>query len=726
MKLYSFLLLFIIAAPVLAQNSNPSEIPLMRKIFHENIDISQKKILSLDGKSDNEFAPSKDEDLNTRLTKAATNDIDDLQKFIEADAALDNNNKIKFLRGLNEVLQGFITDYSRKYIKGALLPDLIKAYKEGISMELKNQSIEPIIYRNPMEIGEILVRSFAYRNNVGTEKAENILFLKKCARYPEQVLAFLEKKPNVPFADSLIAASARRDQEDLYNYAASYSVLAKKIQENKDPLVKVISEMARSKNGRQYFPFIDNLYKGKITYKQIDSVSNDHVLYYRLLVNTEIDYADRIRRRDTPMAMSTIGYKLKKEGEYFINEINGLHDSPDPVRFKILQPLTAQELYYLTVLQEEEIYTSSYTRGVYPMIFKKIKDGRGDSLLMSVKFDHFKKWIKMAANYNTLNDFLKRMDKDNAQFLMKAFVNGLDKIKGKDSLEDAVDVAASFSSISDKEIQKLIQNQIDYNLYQAQQTSNARATNIYGILQTLFLSMDSANKIDVSKILGIQPVYFMRQRDLKDPAGKIIIQQFFYGDKDGQNVYNAFINSYSNSNWKISHTNEWTVVTSTHGAPVAIYSNKPLDENKNLDAQAQAHLSQYMEANNLQPTVVIHRGHSYYVSSTIEQLSPSARVILLGSCGGYQSLNTILKICPEAQIISSKQVGSGSINLPLINGMVGNLRQGKDLDWPLLWKGFSKMFQHNDMFDDYVPPYKNLGAVFITAYKKAQDRDEAE
>ena len=45
---------------------------------------------------------------------------------------------------------------------------------------------------------------------------------------------------------------------------------------------------------------------------------------------------------------------------------------------------------------------------------------KSDSLLMSVKFNHFKKWIKMAANYNLhWMIFLKRMDQSNAQVLMR-------------------------------------------------------------------------------------------------------------------------------------------------------------------------------------------------------------------------------------------------------------------------------------------------------------------
>ena len=115
-------------------------------------------------------------------------------------------------------------------------------------------------------------------------------------------------------------------------------------------------------------------------------------------------------------------------------------------------------------MQEELIYTSSYVRGVYPRIFQRMKDPRGDSLLISVRFDHFKKWIKMAANYNTLDDFLKRMERQNALVLMKAFVNGLDRGHGKDSLEDAVDVAGSYASIYDRDLQKLVLHQVDENL----------------------------------------------------------------------------------------------------------------------------------------------------------------------------------------------------------------------------------------------------------------------
>ena len=213
---------------------------------------------------------------------------------------------------------------------------------------------------------------------------------------------------------------------------------------------------------------------------------------------------------------------------------------------------------------------------------------------------------------------------------------------------------------------------------------------------------------------------------MRTQPDRIIIQQFFYGDKDGQNVFNAFVNAYSNSNWKRTSTEYWVAFSSTKGKPITIYSNRPLDEKQSLDDKAQHELDDYLSEHDINPTVVLHRGHSYYLNATLDQLPSSAQVVLLGSCGGYQSLSRVLSICPEAHIVSSKQTGSGLINLPLITGIVEKLRQGKDLDWPLMWASFRRQFnsgQTKELFDDYVPPYKNLGATFIMAYTKLQDKD---
>lgn len=96
---------------------------------------------------------------------------------------------------------------------------------------------------------------------------------------------------------------------------------------------------------------------------------------------------------------------------------------------------------------------------------------------------------------------------------------------------------------------------------------------------------------------------------------------------------------------------------------------------------------------------------------------------MLGSCGGYHNLAKVLDKAPDANIISSKQVGAASVNDPIIGEMLSQLLKGNDLNWLEAWSDlntyFSKRGAHErDMFSDYIPPNKNLGAIFIKAYRK--------
>jgi len=75
-----------------------------------------------------------------------------------------------------------------------------------------------------------------------------------------------------------------------------------------------------------------------------------------------------------------------------------------------------------------------------------MKQPNGDSLLLSVHGDYFRKFIKMAAAYNKLEHFLGTMDKQNAGTVMKSFVIHLENA----GEEEAVDVADSYSSIVER------------------------------------------------------------------------------------------------------------------------------------------------------------------------------------------------------------------------------------------------------------------------------------
>ena len=201
------------------------------------------------------------------------------------------------------------------------------------------------------------------------------------------------------------------------------------------------------------------------------------------------------------------------------------------------------------------------------------------------------------------------------------------------------------------------------------------------------------------------------------------MQVFFYGDKDGQGIFKGFLGTFSNGNWKISDTDQWVCIHSVKGKPVSIYANKPLPEEGGQDEKAQKALISYLRKNNLMPVVTIHRGHSYTAPSTVEQMAPTSKIVFLGSCGGYNIIHDVLEKASSAHIIATKQIGDTRVNRPFFQLLSDKLRNGNNIDWIPFWKELKTMANSED-FEDYIPPYKNLGALFIKAYKIAMDENE--
>jgi hypothetical protein len=205
-------------------------------------------------------------------------------------------------------------------------------------------------------------------------------------------------------------------------------------------------------------------------------------------------------------------------------------------------------------------------------------------------------------------------------------------------------------------------------------------------------------------------------------SGKVIMQVFFYGDKDGIGIFKGFLGTFNNANWKITGNNMWVNIKSVKGKPVDIYANKPGREETGEDEQAQKELCDYLKKNKLYPVVTIHRGHSYTAPSTIEQMAGSSKIVFLGSCGGYLIIHSVLEKAPDAHIIATKQIGDTRVNRPFFQLISEKVRNGNNVEWIPFWKELRLMAQSED-FDDYIPPYKNLGALFIKAFKIAMDED---
>lgn len=704
-----------------------------RSLFHDQLDEAQKQLLYSDGKKDELFTPSGNDEINFLLTKTATLRIDNLQCAIEKDSILKAQEKVKYIKGIKYLLDFFLVNVRSKKVSPLRLPDIVNGYEKCYLLDRDGKSFSPVIDEYPYETAYSIVNAdnVTFEKNQGLRAAKQTVILKYCVLHPSLTLPTLFQNPGMPFADSLVRVVAKSYPKQLYNYAQSNNnqlgFVIRNI--NDDDFIRTVVKMARSKSGMQYFPFLDNIVNGKMSLEEIDAAKDDSLQYYRLLVKTQIDYVKRAQDKDTAFEFESLTQRLiQKAKESYVNVINGLHNEEAPVRFASIQPLTAEELYYLAVSSDGSIYTSSFVRGVYPLIMKKMNN-KGDSLLMAVHFDKYRKFIKMCAGYNTLDNFLSAFpkaeqpgDENRAETLMRAFVKNLEKSNGP---EDAVDVADSYASIAEtmKPLADEMLVNVEDNYKRNEASTNKKGMAVYRILKYLFLSADSTKKIDLTKELGIPPVYEVPYKSMQNDSGRVYVQVFFYGDKDGQGVFNGFVKQFSNANWKIDAGNpQWITVNSVKGKPVTIFANRALPEETGEDEKAQQALCEYIEKNKFYPAVTIHRGHSYYADATINQMFSSSKIVFLGSCGGYHLIHRVLETAPEAHIIASKQIGATAVNRPFIDVLSEKLRNGKDIYWMEFWETLDKIVNVPE-FADYIPPYKNLGALYIKAYKLAMGEE---
>ncbi|MEY4703250.1 MAG: hypothetical protein RIR96_1147 [Bacteroidota bacterium] len=730
------LVLFIFLRMLASAYSDTVTIPVFRQYFHDKINAEQLACDKADGKSDNLMRIGNNEEVNYRISDILFRKIDELQLWVETNEKIDkNNDKIRILGYIEQELRLFRQAWKKREIAPSEFPAVIDNFILMVKAQENGTPLTDFIKDKSYIVARI--NTMAFTDHPGFKEADKLVFFKYCALHPDIILSTIRPYVKESFADSLIVIACRYNPAQLYSYAQSINTPeGKLIHQNRNPLVITVAKLSQTENALMYFPFLDDIIHGKKTVEGIkkyvgDGESNfDSVGYYKLLVKTETEYFRRMSSpaKDTPIAMfgaNGLREVLKDRAiRHFITPINNLHDESNlNVRMKSIDSLTAAEIYYMIVMGESDIYTSSFKHSFNRMLQRLGTNPRCDSLLLQVRFDYFKKFIKITANFNRLDTFLKKMPPTSSEALMKAFVANLDK---SGSLEDATDVADSYSSINSKELQNRILEYVEENEINSINDNNEHGELVYSLLKNIFLSSDSSKKIDLTRIAGIPSIYELEKKGVADDSGRIIQQVFFYGDEDGKTFFQPFLQSFSPKDWKIVKKKEWVEIRSIKGN-VWIFANLPLDYDANLDDSAQVHLIAYLEENEWFPTIVIHRGHSYWLPGTISRMPMNSKIVLLGSCGGYKNLQKILEGSPEAHIISTKEIGAGDINRPIHNALNQSLINKDKIVWRDMWNNLTQLFQQDknknirESWESYVPPYKNLGAIFIKAYNKKME-----
>ena len=193
-----------------------------------------------------------------------------------------------------------------------------------------------------------------------------------------------------------------------------------------------------------------------------------------------------------------------------------------------------------------------------------------------------------------------------------------------------------------------------------------------------------------------------------------IERYFFYDDDDGEESYEAFKRIYERDPaWRFENKGAYVIVRGkgTGGRRIEIYANVP------SAAGRQDEISRLLADRGVEPIVIVHRGHSFHLDKSLRYLTPSAKLVFLGSCRGMDRVENVLETAGGAQMIATRAVGTSSINDPLLKAINDRLLTGAaELDWATFWAAQELKLGRNAQFHDYVPPHKNATAIFLSAY----------
>lgn len=518
--------------------------------------------------------------------------------------------------------------------------------------------------------------------------------------YPTDVLNIFRNLAYTPLGNDVMLALARIDPGAIKQYFGTNHIIDRAIKNSKDSIAILLYTIYRQYGTQsKAFALLELITKDKMSLEKAETISKNPVQFYKTLIE--------LRKRPNILADYTVEKELEMMSMEKVVEINLRHEEKDTVRFEPIQSNNAVEIYTSIVYCQQEIFTSSFL-GMYKRMMAKRKEKSGYAFLKSVNFNRFRIFLKQCAGYNKLDDFFATMNDSQSNALISQFAGGLYNYGG--NLSPAVDVADTYGSLENEKIKWIFTATIEKELRKCILSNNEHGIKIYGLL--LKLTGGTPETFNTSYNFAIPNIDRISSAELF-PDSLHVQQHFFFDDEDGEAAFNSWLNLYPATIYKKEDKGTYVVFKTIKGKKMEIYANKPHDEIEGRKA-----LTAYFEKVNRFPDLIVHRGHSYYIDNTLDNMTNSNKVAILGSCGGYQNISKAMENAYDVQIISTKQVGTMAVNTVLIQEITETIRAGKDLIWPDVWKQISIKLKNNPQFKDYIPPYKNLGARFIKAYNE--------
>jgi hypothetical protein len=542
---------------------------------------------------------------------------------------------------------------------------------------------------------------------VNQDYAESILLLaaqKEPDELFKKVELFKDKRYSIKILEACALNAPVSVKRYLYNQMHPVNYI---LQYSTNPVIKKIIEI-NPQLGYHSKPLLllDDIAAGRISVKEAIVISENPIRLYSAMVN--------ILSRQNYIGRYSIDREMRDYSLRFIREINDKIASGTSQPFYSVESFTAPQLYFLMLYGREEVFTSTFN-GLFNRFTQKIPNGNRAAFIQSINKNNLRDFLSLCASFGVLEEFVAGFNPNEKQTLLAEYVGKLEL--EKDNLSSVVLIAEALSNLKDYQLLLALQSNLKREYNRVFASKDQIGISIYGVLSSI-VSGNAKTETDwykqVTQQFNISPINSLTSEALFNNDNICIEQMYFYNDDDGRSSFINFINAFkSQPNWKIEDRSNYVRVYSTEGKQIEILANKPEQEQNGINA-----INSYLLEKNTRPSVIVHRGHSFHTESTLEKVPPGAKLIFVGSCGGFYKLSIALQNAPEAHIISTKQIGTKSVNDAMLFALNEQIRQGREIVWNEFWERMKERLGNNPYFSDYIPPNKNLESIFIKAYYK--------
>jgi hypothetical protein len=576
--------------------------------------------------------------------------------------------------------------------------ELLKTYKkESIVPILRTAGLnQSRILANAfvgLPIGDTIARAVAMREMViNTRLVPQKIYEPQFSRYVDTIMHyFVNEDP-----ERFIAELQNPDMQKIADASTK-------------TYVKAASTLKGQKNLNKLIPFGVAIYENRITIDSVMQLAGTPAKYIKAYTDEVI----RLRTSDDPTVKAYMyGYfenTHKELAKMFIEPMNQLHESAEKERFYVVSGLSAQDLYFIILGGESVFYTSSFIYTFNQFLSRVEKEGL-ENFFERIGYYHFGNFLSVCGGYGMTPKLIRKM---NEEKFASTFLRYIDR--HVNSLQTDQDLILHGMTISEilydirdfKKAGQIIIDSIDKRKARELYTDLLIQRMYNGFKGILNDSINGKLK-EIEAKYEVMPVDRLKNRDTIVQVG------LFYDDEDGVTSFANYLNFLPAKEWTREDKGNYLVFRSNSGNPMLIFLNKV--NTSAGDAVAQNEMLKAIEDERLNITYFTHRGHSYHLHKSIKRIPESAELVYLGSCGGYNEVMKVFQTNPDAQIISTRNIGSKYINDPVLSKINNEAVANKDINWVTLWSDFGKSFtakNTKELFSAYIPPNKYIGIMFI-------------